>query len=145
MSELLVRVADKINSNFYLNCQCTKRGDIVACCADGWPWSIAEKTLPFWRILKLPNVTVAQVTPYLVPELPVDPLNPSKTLQKRAFKLDLSNVVLPAALKTFIQDDTRAQPSYTFNASAATIASITIRKSTIADPAIIGTEHAVIG
>lgn len=145
MCELLVRVSDKVNEDFYRNCQCTKRGDIISLCPDGWNWSTSEKTVPFWRIVKLPNVTVAQATPYLRPEIATDPLNPSKTLQKRAFKLDLSNATLPAAFITFIQDNTRAQPSYTFNASAATIASIVVLKSPITDPAILGGSHAVVG
>jgi len=107
-------------------------------CPDNWNWGVDEKTLPFYRILKLPNVTLAQAAPYLAPEPPVDPLNPSKTLQKRVFSLNLAHVTLPAALKTFIADDTRASPSYTFNATAAQIAAVVVTKAPIADPGVIG-------
>ena len=55
MSELLVRVHDKINEDFYLNCQCTKRGDVIVARPDGWPWGKEELANPDWRNRKPPQ------------------------------------------------------------------------------------------
>lgn len=115
MAELLVRVVDKVNEDFYLNCQCTKRGDVIVVQPDGWGWGLEELKNPDWRIIVMPELSLAEAEAMLAPELPVDPLNPSKTLQRRAFKFDLSTLEKSSnEAKDYLLDATRAAPAIKF-------------------------------
>lgn len=89
MCEMLVRVVDKVNTDPYLNAQCTKRGDVIAIQPDGWAWSHLELSSSQWRIIKVPGITVLEASAFLAPEVNIDPQNPSRVLQRRAFKLDV--------------------------------------------------------
>lgn len=92
MAELLVRIVDKVNTDdFYRNCQCTKRGDVIAAQPDGWPWGREELATPDWRILSVPDMTVSEASVFLSAERDVDPRHPSRTLQRRAFKINLDH------------------------------------------------------
>lgn len=62
---------------------------------------------PFFRVLKLPNVSVALANSLLSTEKETDPQNPNPYLQYRGFALDLSK--MKGALADFIADDTRVQ------------------------------------
>ena len=148
MAEFLIRVADKVNPDFYADCQCTKRGDVIVVQADGWGWGKEEKSLPFYRIIRHSNVTVAEASQFLAPELPVDPLNPSKTLKRRQFKLDIDVATLPTAVKNWLKDDTRATPILDITGSGiakAALLALKADKGVTADPAVIGGNQAVIG
>jgi len=103
MAELLVRTVDKINEDFYLNLQCTKRGDVIVVCEDGWSWGKDELNSDQHAIIKLPGVAVDDVAHLLAPEPQTDPHNPSATLQKRLWKLDLDH---PAAKAKQLDKDT---------------------------------------
>lgn len=143
MSELLLRVTDKINPDFYLNTHCTKRGDVIVVAPDGWSWSALELTLPFWRILKVPALNVSEASAYLAPELDTDPNHPSRTLQRRAFKFDIDStlVTLPAVLVTYLADDTRAQQTFTITnqiLSKNDLIKLKVAKPAIVDPGVIG-------
>lgn len=95
-----------------------KQGDVIALKPDGWGWSAAElgqtdhPNFPkhnFFRVVKLPNVTVAQASRMLAPEVDqVGAAHPSPYLQFRAFFLDVSKIPI-GALKTYWNDDARAQ------------------------------------
>lgn len=125
MAELLVRKVDKINSNdFYLNTKCFKAGDVIAVQPDGWLWGKDELNSPNHVIVKLPKVSVSEASFLLTPEIDVDPKNPSKTLQRRAFKFDLNspNLVGPSAVTADVTKVT----------AAAT------QKTPIADPRVFG-------
>lgn len=141
MAELLVRVRDKVNvTDFYADCKCTKRGDVIVVCPDGWPWGDQELTRPEYRLVRLQGVGVAAVTPYLAPELDIDPTHPSRTLQRRLYKIDFSNLTIPTAFKTFVADDTRTTPMFVVPAAqVATIQAAIVQKAPIPDPAILGT------
>jgi hypothetical protein len=92
MSELLVRVVDKINTDFYLNTKCTKRGDVIVVRPDGWAWGSQELANPEWMILRLPKVPIEEAEAMLGSEKHTDPTHPSKTLQRRAVKLDVDRL-----------------------------------------------------
>ena len=143
--ELLVRVKDKVNEDFYLNCQCTKRGDVIAAQADGWNWGIDELSLPFYRILKLPDMAKGDANALLAPELDTDPANPSKTLQRRAFKLDLDHPSLPQDLQDFIADDSRKQPTFLSSLSNINLLSLKMAKVPVQDPTVFGVNPNVFG
>lgn len=49
--EVLVRLIDKGAAE-----DCSKRGDIVDVCPDGWAWSTAELTNPDWLILVISSL-----------------------------------------------------------------------------------------
>lgn len=120
MAELWVRVIDKVNPDFYLNCGCTKRGDVIVVQEDGWPWGKEEIASPDHQIVKIPGVPAAKFEAFLAPERSQDGKQ-SRTLQRRAFKLDLA-----ADLKALAQSDR--------------IDTAKITKQRIADPAVIGAE-----
>ena len=61
MAEILLQWVDKVPSSDPLYGKNYKQGDVIALCPDGWAWSSLEQTNPNWRIVKLPNVTVAQI------------------------------------------------------------------------------------
>jgi hypothetical protein len=156
MPEALIRVTDKVNTDFYRNCKCTKRGDVIDVELDGWLWGRDELTLPFWRIIKFPiadptsNAQIlAQLRALLTPELPVDPLNPSLTLQRRGFFLFLDNVNITGQLRAYLLDDTRAASSFTFTATVLQIqtfiTTLTTQRPPITDPGVLGGSPAVIG
>lgn len=71
----------------------------------------------FFRIIKLPNVSVAAASTLLAPELPVDPLNPSPYLQYRGFFLDKTK--FPKVLLDHWNDDNRVAQFLTLNISTA--------------------------
>lgn len=104
MAELLIRVIDKVNPDFYKNCQCTKRGDVIAVCPDGNRWGDRELNAPHYRIIKMPKMTVEEGSILLAPEPEKDPSNPSRTLQRRAFKIDLDSKDIPADITAYIDD-----------------------------------------
>ena len=110
MAELLVRSTDSINDDFYLNTKCTKRGDVIVACPDGWNWGTLELTHSFWRIVLAPAMTLAQAQSFLDGEKDIDPLHPSKTLQIRAVKFNLDDPAHPQPFKDYIADDTRVAP-----------------------------------
>ena len=147
MAEMLVRVVDKVNTDLYLNCGCTKRADVIVVQADGWTWGLLEKTDPRYRIIRVPGYSLSAAQSYCAPELDVDPQHPSKTLQKRAFKLDIANAAWPAGFQTWLADDTRATPIFVavFASVLATMALLKVLKPPVVDPAVIGGPASVIG
>lgn len=80
--EFLLRVVDKGAA-----VDCSKRGDLIAACPDGWAWSTAELTNPDWRIV---SVNVLQST---VDTLLSQDQNPKKgpgANRRREWMLDFS-------------------------------------------------------
>lgn len=88
MCELLVFTFDRINEECpYQNAACLKRGDVVELREDGHPHSDFERK--FFEVIALPGVTLANASGFVAREPEVDPSNPSRMLQRRAFFLDL--------------------------------------------------------
>lgn len=158
MPEILLRVVDKINdSDFYLNCQCTKRGDVIVAKPDGWAWGVEELSNPDWRIVKFPiankvnhDLMLAELGAMLTPERDIDPTRPSRTLQRRAFHLDLAHVSIPPALRAFLLDGSRNASVFVVTALPAAlralVSGIKVVRPPISDPAIIGSgSPAIIG
>lgn len=105
MAELLVRVVDKVGADIYQDAQLTKRGDVIAVCEDGAPWGTEDLANPEWRIVRVPGVAAERFMGLLTPELPIDPEQPSRTLQRRAFRLDLDHRDVDAAgLRAFFDN-----------------------------------------
>ena len=123
MAEVLVRVVDKVSSDPYLDAQCTKRGDVIHVAPDGWSWGTKEIQNPDWRIVKLPNVSESDLAALLIPELHDDPQNPSRVLQRRAFKLDLDALQLDGGTS-----------AATSTVSLVEVMAMKVRKARLSDP-----------
>ena len=147
MAEMLVRVVDKINGDFYLNCQCTKRADVIVVQADNWNWGRMELTDPHYRIVRILGYPLTAAQTYTVPEMPTDPNNPSKTLQKRQYYLDLAHTIWPANFAAWLADDSRSQPilQVVFANVIQTMGVLKVTKPPIQDPAVFGSPSNVIG
>ena len=70
-------------------------------------------------------------------ELNTDPQNPSRMLQRRGFKLDLSNITIPAAIKAWFADDDRIQPIRTINMTPAQFLALKVQKAKVPDPNVL--------
>lgn len=154
MCEIALVVVDKTNTDsIYLDCKCYKSGDIIEVMADGWPWGNVDLTNPNWRIIKFPGVDVSQMSQFLSWQLPADPLNPSKTLLRRALRFAWSQIdstnwatnhpAQVTALKNYIADATRAQatltvPANTVAAFMTELNKLTVTKPAVQDPAVVG-------
>ena len=99
--ELLVFVQDKIHPDFYLNTKFPKRGDVLVAKPDGWKWGTEELADGRFRIIHALGLAEEDAEILLAPEIDIDPKNPSRVLQFRAFKLDLDNVILGKNLVFF--------------------------------------------
>lgn len=135
MAELLIRVVDKISDDFYLNTQLTKRGDVIVAQPDGWAWGKLELSNPDWRIIVVAG-EADDFVGLVAPEPETDPLNPSRTRQRRAFRLDLESRALSAEIASHIADDARATAK--IELAKTVLDTATVRKPVIADPAVIG-------
>lgn len=137
MCELLVRVVDKTNPDDpYLDAQLTKRGDVICIQPDGWPWGREELANPDWRIIKLPGIAAESLAAFTAPEVDNDPANPSRVLQRRAFRLDLDHAVLADAASV-MADGERKQPAKAMALTAAQIIRARVRKPARVDPNVL--------
>ena len=141
MAECLIRVVDKVNSDFYLNTKCTKRGDVIVIQPDGWNWGIDELGLRIYRIIQLPEIDPSDLSAYLAPELDVDPQNPSRTLQRRAFFFDLNTFGLLQTQRyrnQMIDDNRIIDRILPDIRDLTTVLSVKVAKLPIIDPNVIG-------
>lgn len=134
MCEILLCTRDMGNSgNLAVDSKAPKQGDVIDVHPDGWTWGDCELGVavpgnpngkhPFFRVIKIPNVTEAQAANMLTRELDVDPQNPSPYLQYRGRFLDKSKI--PAgALRTYVLDDLRAQQTISIPHTAAQLNTI---------------------
>lgn len=144
MCEILVCVKNKGQTgNLAVDSRMPKQGDVVSVHPDGWSWGACELGVvvqgnpngnhPFFRVIKLPNVTVAQAARMLSPETDVDPLHPSPYLQYRAFFLDKSkiNPTTQKALWDNWNDDGRTNGFITLNYTATQINNIVTQRTPV--------------
>lgn len=122
-----------------------KRGDVIHAAPDGWPWGSDELISPFWRIIKVPGLELLEAQAMVAREIAEDPTNPPRTLQRRAFRLDIDHPSLPAAFREYLQDDTRASAAYTLSINRAAFRVLKKARLPIPDPAVIGGPTNVIG
>ena len=91
--EALIRVVDKGVAE-----DCSKAGDVIAVCADGWAWSSAELTNPDWRIVKV-NILQSHADAFL------SRANDPTVKRRREWMIDFSKLPNPAL---FAGDRTKA-------------------------------------
>jgi hypothetical protein len=93
MAQLLIRVVSKENPfDTYKDVKLTKRGDVIMAVEDDHVWGAIELTHPDWRILRCPNMTMAQA---------------------RAQHLDVDHPGIPVAVRAYLADRRRTSPDYT--------------------------------
>lgn len=142
MAELLIRVVSKVNlDDIYKDVKLTKRGDVIVAQPDGWLWGSEELRNPDWRILKWPSISVADAQPLLSEEIPDAPWpipgQKDPMLQRRGFYLDVDSVVIPNALRNYINDASRTEPFFVIN-NEITLIALKIKKAKRIDPHVIG-------
>lgn len=149
MVEILICVRSDANPDLYIDCQRPKRGDVIAIGPDGNPWGQGELTNPDWRIFSMPSELMADAESLISPEMPVDPTNPSKTLQYRGHGLSLDVAHLPSDVQAYLADSKRTQPIFAVSDAHAkaglSIAKLKAKKVPVADPHVIGNPRHVIG
>ncbi len=104
-----------------------RRFDLIEAKPDGWDWGTQELTNPVFRIIAW--TSLAWPLPALAQKF-LDAINatydpvthePTSHHQYRAWFLALDNIAVPAALRTWWQDDTRAQPVFTTSIAPAVV------------------------
>lgn len=147
MAEILICVHDRSTTGIQaVDVIQPMQGDVIVVVPNGWTWGTAELghiipgnpngNHPFFRILKLPNVSIAAASTLLAPELPVDPLNPSPFLHFRSQFLDKSKIP-PATMQNLIDhwnDDGRVQGFLSVPFTAAQINTIVSTRTRIPWP-----------
>ncbi|HCZ47705.1 MAG TPA: hypothetical protein DCZ11_01720 [Gammaproteobacteria bacterium] len=117
MADVLLRVRDKPHQLLPgANGMSLGRGDVVTVRETPWPWTPAELSHPDWRILRLPNVSVAALGLLLRPQQD----ETLRVTRKRGAKVDLDSLDVPVALRGWLLDDTRQQPIRSHNMSETT-------------------------
>lgn len=136
MAEICIMIVNRVNDDPKVDAQCFKRGDVVEVLPDGSDWGSSVRKLSIFRIIKLPNVSVEEARAFLAPELPADPEAPKDMLQRRAFRLDLDNPIVPQALRDYLADDTRVKDSASFPATVDMIRSLKVAKEPLPEQAV---------
>lgn len=135
MAELLIRVRDKDpHPDPYVDVQRSKRGDVIAACPDGWQWSHKERTNPDWRIVRVLGLPMNIAETFMSPERG-DP-KVDRMLRRREAAFDLDHAELPARVREYLDDDSRAQPSIVLSAIIGR--KLRKQRARLADPAVIG-------
>lgn len=137
MCEALIFVGDRVSDDPYKDCKLFKKGDILAVQVDGWQWGKEELAHADFRILKLPNVTLAAAQAFIAGETNSDPGNPSRMLKPRKLCFDRQNVNLPAAIRSWFQDDTRSVQAFTSNITGAQLLNFIVTKPATQDPNVL--------
>lgn len=140
MAELLIIAYDTPHPDPITDTKRYKAGDVVIVQPDGFEWGVQERINPLFRILKLPNVPVPEGEGFLGPQLDQDPVVKSRMLLRRAFHIDFDNAAIPAKLKSWLTDNSRAAPAFTSNITVAQIRQLKAERATVPDPDIIGDE-----
>lgn len=108
MADLLIRIRDKESSgDAETDALQFKRGDVIAVWETPGPWGIEELRNPDWRILRLPNVSAADAQELMAPETD-STVTAERLMRKRRARLDID--ALPAPVRAWLADDSRAQP-----------------------------------
>lgn len=137
MAELLVRTVDKpLTGDPYVDRHRSGRGCVIAIAPDGHPWSEAERTAAYWRIVKLPGVAPSLLSQFSAPDLGYGILENEKlnrVLRRWAARLDLD------ALDALLADPVKraeiaAQPGRALSHAL----SVMRARPVLADPALLG-------
>jgi len=124
MADLLIRIRDKESSGDAFTDELQfKRGDVIDVKESPGIWG-EELRNPDWRILRLTNVSAADVIELLREERAAD----QTLMRKRKARLNIDSAALPLAVRTWLQDDTRQSPILTVGLSRAAVLALVENK-----------------
>lgn len=136
MAQLVIVVRDKVCGDYYADARNYKRGDVALVYADDQRHSREMLTNPNLRIVTIPSLSVAEAKALLAPQVlaPDEQFVTEKTRQRRGFKFDIDDPLIPADLRACLDDDTRKQPIFTSNAEVTLARALRKEKPGIPDP-----------
>ncbi len=114
MAEFLIRVHGTTATDPLLR---FRVGDVIAFHDNGHDWSPRELTRPHWRIIQVNGLSAAQIDGYLSRALSADPN--IRARGRRGQYLDINDASITGALRTYLDDDTRAAPMYSMTKQQA--------------------------
>lgn len=88
--ELLVRIIDKEQPDETKRELVSKRGDVIAVCPDGHPWTETERTVDFWRIIRTP-ILMTHAETMLDQKIQLN----GKLKRRREYSIDFSKLPNP--------------------------------------------------
>jgi len=80
--EFLIRVVDK-----GVAMDCSKRGDVISACSDGWAWSAEELNNDYWRIISVLGILQSAVDAAMS-SAPPDAVIPLGQRKRRNWMID---------------------------------------------------------
>lgn len=86
----------------YIAAKSFRLGDVISILEDNHEFGKEELNNPMWRIISCPDATIIEAQAYLSQEVETDPQNPSRVLQRRGYRFDLSK--LPIDSDTISKD-----------------------------------------
>ena len=121
-ADVLFWASDKESSgDAELDALAYKRGDVITIQASPWAWSARELSRPEWRIVRLPNVEPIDLRELILPEFEALAVENPRMRRMRRSRLRVELATLPAPLRSWLADNTRAQPVRSFNLTRADI------------------------
>jgi hypothetical protein len=113
MAEILLRVKPHPGANEYL----FRVGDALAWHDNGAEWSARELTNPHWRIIQVNGLSTEQIDSFMARALSADPNIEPKG--RRGQYIDINDGSITGALRTWLDDDTRAEPIFSMSKNEA--------------------------
>lgn len=113
MADILFWAEDSERSfNEERDAQRYERGDVISLLPTPSDWGHRCSTHPKWRILRVRDVSVDDLSEMVQPETVVGPLGAVRVMRMRRAHLDLSAPGWPGAFRSWLADETRALPIY---------------------------------
>jgi hypothetical protein len=140
MCELLISVVDKGDDTHWV-----KRGTIIETFEDGHAYGAQELANPMFRIIQLPGAPAAFGRSFMGGE--IGQSSSARPQLARLFRIDIDHPSIPAAMRSYLDDDSRAQPTHRVDTNALPLTVLTALKTIrrIDDPAVVGEPSNVIG
>ena len=145
MCEILIQVAPRTGDDIYKTAALPQPGDVIVIMEDGHPWGVQEMTAPDWRIFALPGVDASAFANLLTPEVSTTPGTVSRTLQYRAFHLDTVKLAANSTVQAVLQSRTAPIIRVPVATLRPLLTAAIAQRPPVPDPAVIGSNPAVIG
>lgn len=132
--QLLICIENKRGKDLKQTTQLPDRGDVIHIAGDDHVWGREEVKHPFFRVIRVPDITETEARALLAPE----PDHHEHVSRSRAFRLDL-DILAEEHHEFFCLDSDHCHESKgVLSLSLDTIRKIKVRKKIIANPNVIG-------
>lgn len=131
MAEICIMVEDVEGASPSHTLALMKRGDVVDVLPDGFDWGDAALASPRFRMIALPNVSLAAARAFLAPEAYVsqDDAATGRVLRPRGLRFRLTGSGLPASFAAWLANDARPVPILRITSiTTATLANFRLAK-----------------